>query len=107
LSSLNRSFGRENLSFLLESILHDHFINNLATENASPSKKFFADAVEFFENHCSTTSIALHNKPPFLKFADLSAISVPILKFTYKINILIVLKKLRTGEKWCLEGKFV
>jgi hypothetical protein len=74
------------LPFLFQSILHDHLINDLATENAPPSEKFFADTVEFLENHCPTTSVALHNRPPFLKFVETKAIFVPELKFAYEIE---------------------
>jgi hypothetical protein len=75
-----------NLSFLLESILHDDFINNLATENAPPSEKFFANTVEFFEDHCPATSVALHNRPPVLEFVKITAIFVPKLEFINEIE---------------------
>jgi hypothetical protein len=60
-------FRRGILSFLFESILHDHLINDLAAENASPSEKFFTNAVEFFEDHGSTTTMTLHIRPPILE----------------------------------------
>jgi len=107
LSSLNQSFWKEILPLLPESILHDHLINDLATENAPPSEKFFADTVEFFENHCPTTSMALHNGPPSLEFDKFTAIFIPKFTFTYEIDRLAVLKRWRIGRKWCLEEKFV
>jgi hypothetical protein len=64
------AFRKGILTFLLESILQDHFVHNLAAENASPSEKFFTYPIEFFEYHCSAASIALHNKPPSLDIRD-------------------------------------
>jgi len=60
------AFGKGTLTFLLESILQDHFVHDLAAENTSPSEKFFTYAIEFFEYHSSATSITLHDRPPFL-----------------------------------------
>jgi hypothetical protein len=100
-------FWKGMLPFLLESVLHDHLINDLTTENAPPSEKLFADTIKFLENHCPTTSVALHNRPPFLEFGTLRAIFIPKLKFAYKIDGLSVFKKRRIGRKWFLEGKFV
>jgi hypothetical protein len=93
------AFWKGNLPFLLESIFHDHLINDLATENAPPSEKFFTYTIKFFENHCPTTSVALHNRPPFLEFGKFRAIFIPKLKFAYKINELTVLKKQRIGRR--------
>jgi len=101
------AFWKGNLPFLLESIFHDHLINDLATENAPPSEKFFADTVEFFENHCPTASIALHNRPLFLEFDKFTAIFIPKFKFSYEIDRLAVLKKWRIGREWFLEENFV
>ncbi len=101
------AFWKGILPFLLESILHDHLIDDLATENAPPSEKFFADTVEFLENHCPATSVALHDKPPFFEFVRITAIFVPKLKFAYEINKLTAYKKWRIGRRWFLEGKFV
>ena len=64
------SSGKGVLAFLLESILHDHLINNLATENASPPEKFFAYTVKFFEDHYSATTMTLHFTPPILKLIE-------------------------------------
>jgi len=61
------AFGKGILPFLFESILHDYLINDLSTENASPSEKFFTNTIEFFEDHCSTTTITLHIRPPILE----------------------------------------
>jgi hypothetical protein len=91
------AFWKGTLAFLLASILHDHLINDLATENAPPSEKLFADPIEFLENHCPTAPVALHIRPPFLEFARITAIFVPKLKFTYEINKLTVAKKWRIG----------
>ncbi len=57
-------FWKGILTFLLDSIFHDHFINDLAAKNAPPAEKLFANAVEFFKNHFSAASMALHLKPP-------------------------------------------
>jgi len=59
-------FGKGTLRFLFEPILQDDLVNDLAAKNASPSEKFLADAIEFFEDHCSSASIALHHGPPLL-----------------------------------------
>jgi hypothetical protein len=55
-------------SSLLKSILKDHLVNDLSAKNASPSEKFFTDTIEFFENHASSTTMTLHNKPPIVEF---------------------------------------
>jgi len=60
------SYGKGVLAFLLESILHDHLINDLAAENASPPEEFLAYAIKFFEDHYSATTMALHFTPPIL-----------------------------------------
>jgi hypothetical protein len=100
-------FWKGTLAFLPESVLHDHLINDLATENAPPSEKLFANTVEFFENHCSATSVTLHNRPPFLEFAKVKAIFVPKLKFAYEINKLAIFREWRMERRWFLEGGFV
>jgi CobQ-like glutamine amidotransferase family enzyme len=64
------SYGKGILTFLLESILQDHFIDDLATENASPSEKFFTNTIELFEDHGSATTIALHNNLQFLRYLN-------------------------------------
>jgi hypothetical protein len=93
------AFWKGILAFLLDSILHDHLINDLTTENAPPSEKFFADTVEFLENHCPTATAALHIRPPFLEFVSIAAIFVPKLKFTYEINKLTVSRKWGIGRR--------
>jgi hypothetical protein len=85
------AFWKGILAFLFEPILQYHVIHDLTTENASPSEKFFANTVKLFENHCSTTSMALHDRPPYLKLGKFSANFVPKLKFTYEIDKIIIL----------------
>jgi hypothetical protein len=51
-------------SLLIESILQDHLVNDLSTEDASPSEKLFTNTIEFFEDHGSPTTMTFHNKPP-------------------------------------------
>ena len=45
---------------LSESILKDHRINNLPTEDAPPPGKLFAHTVKLFKDHDPTTSMTLH-----------------------------------------------
>jgi hypothetical protein len=99
--------GKGMSPFLFESILQDHFINDLAAENTSPSEKFFANAVKFFEDHCPTASITLHDEPPILKLVKFRAIFIPKFKFTQNIDKLTILKKRGIERKDCLEGEFV
>jgi len=100
--------GKGILPSLFESILHDHLVDNLSTENASPSEKLFTYTVEFFEDHGSTTTIALHNnKPPILKLFKLKAIFIPKVRFSQNIDKLLIFKKLRIGREYGLSRKFV
>jgi hypothetical protein len=57
-------FGKGTLRFLFKSILQNNLVNDFTAENASPSEKFLAKTVEFFEYHYSSTPIALHGRPP-------------------------------------------
>lgn len=54
------AFWKGNLPFLFHSIFHDHLIDDLAAENAPPTEKLFANAVELLKDHFPTTSMALH-----------------------------------------------
>jgi hypothetical protein len=87
------AFGKGTLTFLFESILQDHFIHDLAAENTSPSEKFFAYSIEFFEYHRSAASITLHVRPPFLDLIEGLAIFVPKISFSQKIDKLTILKE--------------
>ncbi len=101
------ALGKGILTFLLESILQDHLIHDLATENASPSEKLFTYSIEFLEYHCSAAPITLHYGPPFVGLPDLSAIFIPKDRFTQKIDKLTILKKWRIAKKYCFGIKFV
>ena len=65
---IRSAFWKGILAFLLEPILQYDIVDNLAAENTSPSEKFFAYTVKFFENHFSAASMTLHNKD--LHFAE-------------------------------------
>jgi hypothetical protein len=65
------------LRFLFEPILQNNSVNDLAAEDASPSEEFLTNAIKFFEDHCTSTPIAFHDKPPSLELADFRAIFVP------------------------------
>jgi hypothetical protein len=52
--------GKGNLSLLIKPILQNHLVNNLSTEDAPPSKKFIAVAIEFFEDHDAAASMTFH-----------------------------------------------
>jgi hypothetical protein len=56
------------LSALFKAIFKDHLVNDLSTKDASPPEKFLTDTVEFFEDHDSTATMALHRKPPFFEW---------------------------------------
>jgi len=101
------ALGKRILTFLIESILQDHLIHDLATENASPSEKFFTYSIEFFEYHCSAASVTLHHRPPLYDLPALSAIFVPKFRFTQEIDKLTILKKWRIRRKYCLGREFV
>jgi hypothetical protein len=45
---------------LFDAIFKNDLVNDLSTKDASPSEKFFAYAVEFFEDHDPTATFALH-----------------------------------------------
>jgi hypothetical protein len=52
--------GKGNSSLLIKPIVQNHLVNNLSTEDAPPSKKFIAVAIEFFEDHDSAASMTFH-----------------------------------------------
>jgi hypothetical protein len=56
--------GKKGLPFPSSSILRNHLINNLSTENASPPVKLFLFPVEFLINHFPTAAMALHVATP-------------------------------------------
>jgi len=100
-------FWKGNLPFLFESILHNYLVNDLAAKNAPPAEKLFANPVEFLKNHFSTTSAALHIRPPIFKLCKLLAIFVPIINSSYEIDGLAIFMKKRIRWRWILEGEFV
>ena len=52
------------------SVLQDQRVDNLPTPDAAPTRKMFVPQVEFFSNHHTTTSIALHTGlTPFKRFS--------------------------------------
>jgi len=98
---------KEILPFLLESVLQYYFINDFATEYASPSEKFLADTVEFFENHGTTTTIALHVRLRFINNVKYSAIFIPKSRFCYNIDKFQVRKRFGRGRACWFKWKFV
>jgi hypothetical protein len=64
-------FGKGILRFLFEPILQNDLVNDLAAKNAPPPEKFLTNAIEFFEDHCSTAPITLHHGPPPFELGDL------------------------------------
>jgi hypothetical protein len=42
------------------SIIQDHLVQNLAAEDASPSKEILMGAIEFFKSHNAITPGAVH-----------------------------------------------
>ena len=47
-------------------VLQNYLINNLSTQNASPSQKMFIGTIESFIDHYTTTTMTLHTT--LLKF---------------------------------------
>jgi hypothetical protein len=50
------------------SILRNHLINNLSTENASPPVKLFLFPIEFLINHFPTAAMTFHTVTPVTPF---------------------------------------
>jgi hypothetical protein len=59
--------GRGRLTFLLMSVFEDDGVNNFTAENAPPSEKFLAVAVEFFVIHDPTTFLTFHSTHSFIR----------------------------------------
>jgi len=60
-------------------VFQDHRVNNLSTEDASPSEKFFAVPIEFFVGHRPTAPLTSHIFLSFpIRYQFYIAIFVPI-----------------------------
>jgi hypothetical protein len=59
---------KERFTLSVCSILRNHIINNLSTENASPPVKLSLFPVEFLINHFPTAAMAFHSATPVTSF---------------------------------------
>lgn len=58
---------------VFQPVLQDHLINDLSAKDAPPPEEFITDAIEFFKNHGSTATMALHSEPPKLNLLSITS----------------------------------